>query len=119
MSSEQAPLELNLEGTEEYIPLLEGPGGSPRTRGMRSGRVRLEPGKEIGVHSTGNHEEIVLFLEGAGTVTRIGNSPVHVEAGQAVYVPPHTEHNVTNDGDVALKYAFVVAPVIELDAERS
>lgn len=119
MSSKQVPLELNLEGTEEYIPLLEGLDGSPRTRGMRSGRVRLEPGKEVGVHSTGNHEEIVLFLEGAGTVTRIGNEPVHVEAGQAVYVPPHTEHNVANDGDAVLKYVFVVTPVVELDAEQS
>lgn len=110
MSNEQKPLELKLTGTETYVPLLEGP---PRTKGLRSGRVRLNPGEDVGVHSTKAHEEIVLFLEGIGTVTSENAEDFEASVGQAVYVLPHTEHNITNKGDTVLKYVFVVAPVVD------
>ena len=103
-------LELQLDNPELYVPLLEGP---PVTRGMRSGRVRLDPGEEAGVHSTKAHEEIVIILEGTGTFSREGDDALEVSTGQAVYVPPHTVHNVTNESDAVLKYVYVVAPVAD------
>ena len=40
--------------------------GEPETCGMKSGRVYLEPGKECGLHSTKENEELLVFLSGNG-----------------------------------------------------
>lgn len=86
--------------------LLTGP---PQTAGMRSGRVVLKPGQEMHRHSTKNNEEILIFLQGKARVI-LGQQPVAVEAGQALYIPPQTEHEVHNDGSEELRYIFTVAP---------
>lgn len=91
-----------------YLPLLEGP---PGTRGMRSGRVVLKSGEDVGEHSTGDHEEIVIVLEGRGVACAAGREPLPLEAGQAVYVPPHTTHNMKNLDAPVFRYIYVVAPV--------
>ncbi len=90
-----------------YLPLLEGP---PATCGMRSGRVELRQGEEIGEHSTGNHEEALVVIEGRGEVMVEGHHPLAIRGGQEVYVPPHTRHNVRNTGSHPLRYIYVVAP---------
>lgn len=93
-----------------YLPLLEGP---PATCGMRSGRVELHQGEEIGEHSTGSHEEALVILEGAGEVHVEGRAPLAVRQGQEVYIPPQSKHNVRNTGSALLRYIYVVAPVRE------
>ncbi len=86
--------------------LLTGP---PQTAGMRSGRVVLKPGQAMHRHSTKGNEEILLFLQGRARVV-LGQQPLALEAGQALYVPPATEHEVVNDGTEELRYVFTVAP---------
>jgi putative monooxygenase len=78
---------------------------------MRSGRVSLKPGEDVGEHSTGNHEEIVIVLEGRGVACAPDREPLPLEAGQAVYVPPHTTHNMKNLDAPVFQYIYVVAPV--------
>src|ERR1019366_1350657 len=76
-------------------PLLQGP---PQTAGMRSGFVRLEPGKSVGWHSTGQNEESLVILHGAGEALLDGQPARRFTAQQLVYIPPATRHNVTNTG---------------------
>jgi quercetin dioxygenase-like cupin family protein len=86
--------------------LLTGP---PQTAGMRSGRVVLKPGQQMHRHSTQGNEEILVFLQGKARVI-LGQEPLALEAGQVLYVPPQTEHEVHNDATEELRYIFTVAP---------
>ncbi len=110
--SDVGPRRLSYLGEGLHIPLLEGP---PGTRGMRSGRVELKAGEDCGEHTTGAHEEIVIVLEGRGQAVAAGRDPLPLEAGQAVYVPPHTTHNMRNVDAPVFRYIYVVAPVAEAD----
>jgi len=91
-----------------YRPLLEGP---PATAGMRSGFVTLAPGKSVGQHSTGRHEEVLVVLSGSGRMSFGGHPSADLVAPCAAYCPPDTEHDVTNTSSEPLRYVYVVAPV--------
>ena len=78
---------------------------------MHSGRVVLQPGKDVGSHSTGNHEELIVVLRGEGVVEVQGMGRTLISAGKVAYNPPHAEHNVINTGAGPLEYIYIVAPV--------
>jgi len=101
------PFKVELSKGGEYQPILN---GVPESRGMRSGRVALGPGEECGLHNTDRHEEILVILEGAGTAHMTDRGEFAVRAGEVLYVPPDTEHNVIG-GEDGLKYVYVVAPI--------
>lgn len=86
--------------------LLAGP---PQTAGMRSGRVVLAPGAHMHRHSTAQNEELLVFLQGKARVV-IRTEVVATEAGQVLYIPPQTDHEVHNDGPEELRYIYTVAP---------
>jgi quercetin dioxygenase-like cupin family protein len=109
-----SPIRFDLLGGTDYQPLLT---GRPQSCGMRSGCVSLKPGGECGKHSTGSHEEVLVILEGAGTALIPDGEALEVRAGQVLYIPPHTEHNMAG-GETGLRYVFVVAPVGEAVSER-
>lgn len=92
------------EGTG-YFRLLE----KGETCTMRSGRVVLEPGENVGEHSTDNYEELVIILSGSGEMVNESGIRSAVTEGQAVYVPPYSKHNVYNTGTSALVYIYVVS----------
>jgi oxalate decarboxylase/phosphoglucose isomerase-like protein (cupin superfamily) len=101
------PFVMGLEDPCDYHLLLT---GTPQTFGMRSGRVRLTPGKSIGLHNTKGNEELLVFLSGSG-VAQIGQDiRLPVGAGKAAYIPPQTAHNILNTGTEPLMYVFCVAP---------
>ncbi len=87
--------------------------GPPRAVAMRSGLVRLEPGRDVGLHSTGENEEIIVFLEGRGVLECEGFARLEVAVGQIAYVPPHTRHNVHSTGRDTLMYIYVVSRASE------
>jgi len=91
---------------ENYVSVL---GGPPESVNMRSGLVLLSPGKSVGKHSTGQNEELLIFLEGAGEMTFKNGSKLPVKGNSALYCPPETEHNVTNTGSGLLRYVYVVS----------
>ncbi|MCK4752223.1 MAG: cupin domain-containing protein [Planctomycetes bacterium] len=99
-------IDLNQSG--EYQRLL---GGEPQTCGMRSGRVYLKAGESCGEHSTGEREEILVFLSGKGLLLIGGEDSFEVGAGKVSYIPPDTIHDVKNTGDEALVYIYCVSPV--------
>ena len=93
-------------GGKNYLPLLSGP---PESVTMKSGLVVLSPGESVGKHTTGQHEELLVILEGRGKMTFADGSNLPVEANHVLYCPPDTEHNVTNTGTHVLRYVYVVA----------
>ncbi len=107
--STEKVLVMDLSDKAEYQPLLT---GEPQTHGMRSGRVYLQPGESCGEHSTGAHEEQLVFLSGKGTAL-IGKEQTAYEIGQGkiIYIPPYTIHDMKNTGTEPLVYIYCVAPV--------
>ena len=102
---------VELNDKPEYQRMLE---GKPKTCGMRSGRVFLEPGKACGQHSTKDNEELLVFLAGQGEL-QIGDpaqhaAPLAVGVGRVAYIPPRTLHDVRNTGATPLIYIYCVAP---------
>jgi len=96
-----------LEDPCDYHILLT---GTPQTCGMRSGRVRLAPGKSIGLHNTKGNEELLVFLAGRGVALIGKETRLQVGVGQAAYIPPQTAHDIVNTGTEPLMYVFCVAP---------
>jgi len=90
-----------------YQELLSGP---PTSAGMKSGLVVLSPGKSVGRHSTEDHEELVVVLEGHGQMVLTDGSRVDISPQAAAYSPPGTEHDVVNTGKGVLRYIYVVSP---------
>ncbi|GAB4278929.1 MAG: hypothetical protein Kow0092_34750 [Deferrisomatales bacterium] len=88
-------------------------GGPPETVTLRSGLVVLEPGRGVGAHSTGDHEEILVVLEGEGELRVQGVDPLPLAPDRVGYCPPRTEHDVVNTGTTRLRYLYVVAKVPE------
>ena len=87
-------------------PILSGP---PETDGMVSGYVALAPGEGMHRHTTGANEELLVFLGGKGEVV-LGGERVTVLAGEALYIPPYTEHEVHASAPDGLRYVYTVAP---------
>jgi len=101
------PLVRALEDPCDYHMLLM---GKPQTCGMRSGRVRLAPGKSIGRHDTKGNEELLVFLAGNGTAQIGQDSRLPVGVGKVAYIPPRTSHDIVNTGTGPLVYVFCVTP---------
>jgi len=101
------PFVSSLEDPCDYHLLLK---GKPQTGGMRSGRVRLAPGKSIGLHNTKGNEELLVFLAGSGVAVIGEDIRLQVGAGRTAYIPPQTAHDIVNTGNEPLIYVFCVAP---------
>lgn len=93
-------------GGELHLPLLT----EENARRMRAGMVTLGPSEECGRHSTEAYEELLIILEGSGEAELEGHGTLPVAAGQVVYFPPRTHHNVCQRGAGPLRYVYVVAP---------
>jgi len=61
---------------------------------MRSGFVTLRSGEQVGEHSTKDHEEILVIVEGTGEVEAEGYGRRPVKAGQVVFIPPDDSQRV-------------------------
>jgi quercetin dioxygenase-like cupin family protein len=91
---------------QDYVRLL---GGPPESFTMRSGMVTLQPGKTVGKHNTEEYEELIIVLEGQGSMILRDGSQLEMKVGIALYCPPDTEHDVKNTGSSPLAYIYVVA----------
>ncbi len=102
---------IDLNSNPEYQRLL---GGKPQSYGMRSGKVYLSPGKDCGLHSTKEQEELLVFLSGTGELVIAEKDRLEVGAGKVAYIPPRTDHNVMNTGSQPLIYVYCVTPVNDI-----
>jgi mannose-6-phosphate isomerase-like protein (cupin superfamily) len=101
------PMTFTLDCAGGDCPLLK---GMPQTSGMRGGSVKLKPGDSVGWHSTRANEEALVILHGSGIAKIEGHSDVPLRENMLAYIPPATQHNVTNNGADVLEYVWVVSP---------
>ena len=93
-------------GTEKVAAILD----STKSVRMRSGFVTLRPGENVGSHNTGQHEELLVILDGSGEVEAQDLGRKSIEKGMVVYIPPNNQHNVYCAGSSPLEYIYIVAP---------
>ena len=69
----------------------------------------LAPGGKTESHSHEHEEELYYVIEGTGE-WKIGDKEFLGEAGSAFYVPPNTEHSMSNNGKKNLKIVLLQSP---------
>jgi len=83
----------------------------PKSKVLKSGRVTLLPGEEIGEHKTDKREELIIVLKGTATLIK-GKKPeetIVLTAGKTYYIKEDVLHNVKNASDEELEYVYVVS----------
>jgi len=79
------------------------------TSRLASGYVVLRPGEVTPRHTTGRAEEVLVILEGSPTVVIEGRAHrLENQGGLVLYIPPHTPHEIRNEGRTTLRYVYCV-----------
>ena len=79
----------------------------PQSKSMKSARVTLAPGEEVGEHVTHEREEIIIVIKGKATLVKDGKK-VALEEGQVYFIEEGVKHNVRNETKEELEYVYVV-----------
>ncbi|MBN2053021.1 cupin domain-containing protein [Candidatus Woesearchaeota archaeon] len=79
----------------------------PMSQTLKSGRVVLQPGEEIGEHTTSSKEELIIVLNGE-LLLRKGREEIVLKKGNSHYIPPEVIHNVINKSGAESEYIYVV-----------
>lgn len=77
----------------------------------------LPPGKSVTPHHHQVLEEIYYILSGSGVMT-IGDESQAVSAGDAIYIPKHHQHTLTNTGDEDMTILLVCGPAFYFEDHR-
>lgn len=72
------------------------------------GHISFGAGSSVPPH-TREVEEFIYVIEGETTILACGNEYV-LRSGDAIYIPPGTEHQHTNPNDSTLKQLYIFAP---------
>lgn len=80
----------------------------PESRLLKSGRVTLSPGEEIGWHVTENREELIVILKGTATLLT-GSTQTVLNPGDTHFVQEGVNHNVRNDSEGEVEYVYTVS----------
>ena len=85
-----------------------------RARGLRARSVVLARSASMPWHSTDRREELLIILEGRVQLeTQRARAPVRVvplRAGECVFLPVRTVHQVVNHSRRRAQYVYVTAP---------
>ena len=76
------------------------------SRRIRARVVELQPGEEVGEHSTHENEEVIVVLSGQASVESESGAAT-VCKGQAAFIPQGERHNVKNEGSEPVRYIYV------------
>lgn len=99
---------LKLESGQRYQRLISKDFGSC---GIKAGHVILNPGENIGLHSTKDREEILIILKGKGKAYVDKKTPLSISENHILYIPPKTGHDIHNKGTGVLEYVFITSAV--------
>ncbi len=77
----------------------------------------LPPGKTVTPHTHEVLEEIYYILSGSGVMT-IGAESQAISAGDAIYIPRHHVHSLTNTGEEEMKLLLVCGPAFYFEDHR-
>lgn len=74
---------------------------------VRVGVAEFPPGVGDEVNYWHNCEEVLYIMEGSGWV-EIEGERQRFKAGDAIFIPFRGKHRTVNDGDVTLRFVFIV-----------
>ena len=80
----------------------------PNSRIMKSGRVLLMTGEDVGEHTTDKREELIIVLSGDAMIIANDES-VQVSEGETYFIKEGIKHNVKNISNEPLEYIYVVS----------
>jgi len=80
---------------------------TPQSKILKSGRIILSPGEEVGRHTTNDREELLIILRGTATLQK-GEKEIRLDAGDVHHIAEDISHNVLNVSDKELEYIYVV-----------
>jgi mannose-6-phosphate isomerase-like protein (cupin superfamily) len=83
-------------------------------RNQTLAEARLPVGMATTPHCHVKTEEIYYILEGRGRM-QIGEETAEVGVGDAIAIPPGASHQITNAGEIALRFLCCCAPGYEHD----
>jgi quercetin dioxygenase-like cupin family protein len=89
----------------DYFPILT----ETNSKCVESGYVTLAPGQDVGFHSTGSYEELVITLEGRGEMETKDLGRTAFAQGVVLHAFPNSEHDIWNTGDTVLRYIYVAS----------
>ena len=99
---------IKLTASGKYHPVIKPELGSLQ---IRSGRVILRKGENVGEHITNGVEELLVILEGTAEVIIHGKKTIKAMKNAAVYIPPNTRHDVRNKNSRVMRYLYITSPV--------
>jgi len=79
----------------------------PKSKCLKSGRVLLKPGENVGEHVTEKREELIIVLKGRARIV-FGNETINISEGETHFINEGVKHNVFNDSEKDLEYVYVV-----------
>lgn len=88
--------------------VMVGPGAPAESSHFVMGHVTVYPGGAVPHHC--HEQEEVYYIERGRGVLRLGQEEHAVAAGDYAYIPPGTEHCLTNTGEENLIMLFCYAP---------
>ena len=80
---------------------------SPQSKILKSGRILLSPGEEIGRHVTHDREEFLIILRGTA-ILRKDDKEIKLNTGETYYIAENVAHNILNTSNKELEYIYVV-----------
>lgn len=76
-------------------------------KGRLMGKIILEPGSSIGMHTHENEMEIYYFLSGVASVVDNGNE-CRLYPGEVLLTQSGQSHSIRNDGNENLEYIAII-----------
>ncbi|MFH1978475.1 MAG: cupin domain-containing protein [Candidatus Aenigmatarchaeota archaeon] len=80
----------------------------PDSRRIKSRKVFLSPGEEVGEHVTEKREEVIIVLKGKVTLEK-EDQEIQLHEGESYFISEGVKHNVKNESDEPLEYVYVVS----------
>jgi len=74
---------------------------------LKTGRVLLQPGEEVGEHSTHQREEVLIILKGQALLKK-EDKEILLNQGETHYIGENIKHNVINKSNNNLEYIYIV-----------
>jgi quercetin dioxygenase-like cupin family protein len=80
----------------------------PQSKALKSGRVILRPGEEVGEHITEKREELIIVIKGKAAIIK-QEKEYEIGIGETFFIEKNIKHNIINKSDFELEYLFVVS----------
>jgi mannose-6-phosphate isomerase-like protein (cupin superfamily) len=76
--------------------------------------VDVPPGAEQKSHSHEDAEQVYVIVRGRGRM-RVAGDTEDVAEGDLIFIPPATDHGISNDGAETLVYVSATSPPVSME----